>query len=131
MTIQQIGVFSTEDKAIHVANNLELKGYKAANITIFTNNSSPNELNKYTDVNIKSDLPSPKKDHTLMEKIKAIFSDSKDDDQAINNYEMLVQLGFSEEEATKWITELEAGNVLVVADDDIRMGHPSPINIKQ
>ncbi|MGM8365764.1 general stress protein [Virgibacillus sp. W0181] len=124
MTMQRIGAYPTVEEAIHAANNLELKGYKAANIVIFTNKRSQEDIKKYTDVNINHDITEQDENDSLIDKVKTLFTDSESDEEERSNYEKLVNLGFSEKQATKWTAELEAGSTMIFADDEIRMGHP-------
>lgn len=128
MSMQRIGAFSTEMDAIHAANNLELKGFKADNIIIFTKNSSPKKMKQYTDVHVHSDYhPHRNEDRSLLNKMKTTFTNSEQEEETLNNYEKLIKLGFSKTEATKFMSELQTGYTLIIADDDdIRMGHPTP-----
>jgi len=124
MTEKVYGRFLSEEEAVHAVSNLELKGYKAKNITIFTNLSNPSKLEKHTDVKVESSVDQSADNDSFMDKIKKVFVNEPDRDLDI--HEKLTSRGIPEDEIDKCIADVEAGYVLVVINDELRMGHTPP-----
>lgn len=125
MTEKVYGRFLSEEEAVHAVSNLELKGYKAKNITIFTNLSNPTKLEKHTDVKVESGIDQPAHNDSFMDKVKKVLLNEPDSDLDIR--EKLTSRGVLEDEVDKCIADVEAGYVLVILDDELRMGHASPV----
>jgi hypothetical protein len=121
MPFKVYGCFLTEEEAVHAVDSLELKGYRSRNITIFTNLSNPQRLEKHTDVKVESSLAEPPEKSTFMDKVRKVFIHNTD--EYMNIYDKLTSRGIPKEEAKKCIADVEAGYILVIADDALRMGH--------
>lgn len=120
IAIQIIGKYPDVTKAVKVASGLELKGFKARHILIITNHSSE-ALKKLTDVEVVSNIPPEENEVTLFEKFKQQFLKHSDD--TLDLKEKLLRFGVLEELATKYIADVEAGKTVVIADDELKMGH--------
>ncbi|MBM7600288.1 hypothetical protein JOC34_002679 [Virgibacillus halotolerans] len=123
MSNEVYGPFPSVDEAVALVDGLQLKGTTADDISIFTNKDHMEELKKRTAVKVetdKSDSDEVKQD-TLMDKVKNIFVHTED--STLNMHDKLVHLGVSDKHATVYMTAIEAGKILVVADDKVRMGH--------
>src|SRR5699024_10922246 len=116
MTEKVYGRFLSEEEAVYTVSNLELKGYKAKNITIFTNLSNPSKLEKHTDVKVESCVDQPTHNNSFMDKIKKVFVNEPNRDLDI--HEKLTSRGIPENEVDKCIADVEAGYVLVVVNDE-------------
>ena len=120
MTIQIIGKYQSVIDAVKVASGLELKGFKAKNILILTNHKH-GELKDLTDVGVASNRPDEEKPETFLTKVKRRLFNPLD--QTVDLHEKLVQFGVSAEDATTYIEDVESGKTLVIADDELKMGH--------
>lgn len=123
MTRQIFGSFDTRDEAIKTVNGLELKGYKAKNITIFANDDNTTDLAKQTDVNVESSIVETDSEPSFMDKVKRVFM--KESGSHPYLHDNLLESGISDKQAAKYTNEIESGKILVIADDELRMGHNS------
>lgn len=121
MTRQIFGSFDTKDEAINIVNSLELKGYKAKNILIFANDDNTGELAKRTDVNVESSIVETESESSFADKLKKIFMNDSGSHPYL--HEKLNYAGISDKQAEKYVEDIEAGKILVLADDELRMGH--------
>lgn len=120
MTVQIIGKYQSVTDAVKASSNLELKGFKAKNILMLTNHH-PDELTDLTDVNIASSLPIDETNITFFDKVKKRFT--KQSDRTLDLHERLIRFGVSEEQAAEYIADVESGKTVVIADDELKMGH--------
>jgi hypothetical protein len=124
MTIQIIGKYQSMIDAANVANGLELKGFKARNILILTN-QHPKELEAHTDVNIASSLQQIEDENettpTFFDKLKKRMA--KHNNHTLDMHDRLIEFGVSEEQAVRYIADVESGKTVVIADDELKMGH--------
>lgn len=125
MTMRIFGFYPSEQEAITVVNSLGLKGFRTKDITILTTHSSATSLQKYTDANVCSNVPEQQIKKTFYKQIKEMFV-KKPDKQGDFNY-TLKKLGFNERTIEKCLKKIGEGNVLVVIDDFMKLGH-STIN---
>ncbi|UJL47468.1 general stress protein [Virgibacillus sp. NKC19-16] len=123
MAKEIIGSYPSKDEAVNVVERLELKGFVAKNITIFANSDHKKEMEKRTDVKVKSDATENEDDESFMDKVKKVFTGNSVTDSHIELHEKLVNAGVSEHQAQKYSDEIESGNILVVADDELKMGN--------
>ncbi|WP_373895533.1 general stress protein [Virgibacillus natechei] len=123
MANQIIGSYSSKDEAVNVVERLELKGFIANNIIIFANSDYAKEMEKLTDVKVKSDGTANEDDESFMDKVKKVFTDQTDTDPHMALHEKLINAGISEHQAKKYADEIKSGNILVVADDELKMGN--------
>lgn len=123
MSNEVYGPFPTVDEAVALVDSLQLKGTIAKDISIFTNKDHMDELKKRTAVKVESDgsdLDGMKHD-SLMGKVKNIFVHHED--TTLNMHDKLVSLGVSNANATAYMTAIEAGKILILANRNIRMGN--------
>lgn len=118
------GCFSSEEAVVHAVSNLELKGYKSKNITIFTNLRNPNQLQQHTDVKVESNTAQPMQEASFMDKIKKVFLHDTEEDMSMS--EKLTNHGIPEEEVAQCLADIDAGYAVVITDDTLRMGHAPP-----
>lgn len=123
MTKQIVGAYKTEAEAINTVDSLELQGLKSKNIAILTN-SNTKELKSRTDVKVVSSEPHLP-ETSFMGKIKKTFM--KQQNQDLDFHEKLIHLGLSKELVTRCIADIESGMVLVIADNELKMGHAPPV----
>ncbi|PAV29719.1 hypothetical protein CIL05_10130 [Virgibacillus profundi] len=123
MTRQIFGSFDTKDEAIKTVDGLELKGYKAKNITIFANNDDTNDLALRTDVNVESSIVETDSDPSFVDKVKKVFTNDAGSHPYL--HDKLIHSGISDKQASKYVDEIESGKILVIADDEMRMGNDS------
>lgn len=123
MAKEIIGSYPSKDEAVNVVERLELKGFIAKNIIIFANSDYAKEMEKRTDVKVKSDGTTNEYDESFMDKVKKVFTDHTDTDSHIELHEKLINAGVSEHQTKKYVDEIKSGNILVVADDKLRMGN--------
>lgn len=120
IALQIIGKYHDVNEVVNVASGLELKGFKARNILIITN-QNPEPLRKLTDVKVVSNIPSEEKELTLFDKFKQPFLKQSED--SLDLKEKLMRFGVLEELVTTYLTDIEAGKTVVIADDELKMGH--------
>jgi|GEM_PF-5846672 len=120
-----IGSYLTEEYAINAINAYELKGHEAKNIILLTNSSLPERLENRTDVNVSSISHDVEKSPTLLTKIKRFIINHADIE--LDTIEKLVHFGLSKGQAETALAEVKAGRILVLADDQLKMGHNATI----
>ena len=121
MTKYIYGSYLSEEEAIDAASVAELKGLKAENITIISNQSTVDELTKRTDVNVQTPTAKTDQRDPIMSKIKRIFNKDQSNDSSL--YTRLIDLGLTPAIAQECVDEVNSGKVLMIADDELRMGH--------
>lgn len=121
MAIEVFGSFQSKDEAIKEVDKLSLGGIPSNHITLFTVQESADELVKETDgmvENVDEDH-----DDNLLSKLKKIFVKISDTDKSL--HDELKKAGLSEEQATRYAEEVRKGTILVLADNQVKMGHHS------
>lgn len=123
MSNEVYGPFPSVDDVVALVDRLQLKGLTAKNIAIFTNKEHLAELKRRTAVKVETDTSNiePENKDSFMYKVKNIFI--HDEDATLNIHDKLVDLDISDTNAAVYSKQVEAGKILVVADDKIRMGH--------
>ena len=121
MTKYIYGSYLSEEEAIKAANGAELKGLKAKNITIISNQSTVEELTERTDVNVQTAAAKSNQHDPIISKIKNVFNRGQSNDS--NLYTRLINLGITPEIAQECIDDVNSGKVIMIVDDDLRMGH--------
>lgn len=119
VTHEICGSFETKDEAIKVINALSLKGFPTDKIRIFTSEIDPRELAKETDgfiVHVQDDAQ-----RKSTSKFKKLFAKITDCDT--NVYDQLRYDGLSDIQAKKYTEDIRSGNILVIADNKLKMGH--------
>lgn len=116
------GSFQTKEEAAKVINVLSLKGFPANKIQIFTSQKNPRELTKVTDgiiVHVKEGVS--KKPASYFEKLFLKVSDCE-----MNIHDRLRDEGLSGKQAEKYTNDIHSGNIVIIADNKLKMGHESP-----
>lgn len=123
MANEIFGPFHSKEDTVKKVSVLELKGLKAENITIFTNKENTDELEDRTDVDVENNATEDDEKDSFTDKIKKVILNSQDSN--LNIHEKLVQLGVSDKQASKYVDAIESGEILVIADDELKMGNDS------
>ncbi|HLQ71647.1 MAG TPA: hypothetical protein VK142_07575 [Bacillota bacterium] len=126
MAIEVFGCFETKDDAIKEVEVLSLKGIPSNNIMVFTSGSAE-ELGKNMDGIIEN--PEKSNGDDLKTKFKKISLKIQDNDKSFQ--EALLDVGLSEQQATRYGEEIQAGNILVIAENKLKMGHDSTPNTSE
>ncbi|MGP4106429.1 general stress protein [Virgibacillus sp. L01] len=121
MANEIFGPFHSKEDAIKKVSVLELKGLKAENITVFTNKENTDELEERTDVYVENNATEDDRNDSFTDKIKKVILNSQD--SGLNIHEKLVQLGVSDKQASIYVDAIESGEILVIADDELKMGN--------
>lgn len=121
-----IGSYTTEANAIDAVNAYELKGHEAKNIFILTNNSNSDELDNKTDVNVSSISQDAEESRTFFTKIKRLLINYPDIE--LDTIEKLTTFGLPKRQAETALKDVRLGKTLVIADDQLKMGHESPFD---
>ncbi|MBP1947472.1 general stress protein [Virgibacillus litoralis] len=121
MANEIFGPFYSKEDAIKKVSVLELKGLKAENITIFTNKENTDELEDRTDVDVENNAIEDDEKDSFLDKIKKVMLNSQD--SGLNIHEKLVQLGVSDKQASMYVDAIESGEILVIANDELKMGN--------
>ncbi|SDQ82524.1 general stress protein [Virgibacillus salinus] len=121
MANEIFGPFHSKEDAIKKVSVLELKGLKAENITIFTNKENTAELEDRTDVDVENNAIEDDGKDSFIDKIKKVMLNSQY--SGLNIHEKLVQLGVSDKQASMYVDAIESGEILVIADDELKMGN--------
>ncbi|GAA0595434.1 hypothetical protein GCM10009001_09420 [Virgibacillus siamensis] len=114
------GPYDSEEEVIKAVDIMTLKGFKAENITILANKTLSMRLEKWTDANVESNAEN-EHEESFFSKIKHMFVDEEETE--FNFHDRLVELGLSKTQAEKFETDIESGKIIVLANDDLRMGH--------
>ena len=127
MTIQILGAYPTEQEAITSVGVHALAGLREDNITLFANATHAESLENQTEVTVKANEPLEEKEKGsgLIDKVKEIFSNEEDFD--LHSVEHLMDFGLTNAEAVKCMKDVESGKIVVLADDEIRMGHSEDV----
>lgn len=127
MTIQLLGTYPTEQEAITAVEVHSLAGLRADNITLFANTAHAKSLEEQTQVTVKADQPmeNEETESGWINKVKDIFSNSEDFD--LHSEEHLMEFGLTKAEATECLEDVKAGKIVVLADDEMRMGHDEDV----
>lgn len=123
MAMEVFGSFESKDEAIKKVEVLSLKGIPTNKITIFTLRN-PDELVRETDgiiVNEEEDY-----DTDFMSKVKKTVLNISDTDKSF--HDQFLGAGLSEEQATRYVKEIRSGNIVVIAENKLKMGHDSTPN---
>lgn len=123
-----VGSYLKEEDAVKAINIYELQGHEAKNIVALTNEKHKESLKELTDVAVKSDSPEDKSKLTITDKIKNIFIANAD--LELDTHEKLIEFGLSEDDAIRCMTDVNLGKIVVLADDELRMGQAPPIDVE-
>lgn len=114
------GPYYSEEEAIKAVDIMTLKGLKAENITVLANEKKSKQLEQWTDAEVENSAEN-ELETSVFSKIKDMLSDEEETEP--NFRERLVELGLSESEAEKIENEIESGRIIILANDELRMGH--------
>lgn len=120
MTKLIVGSYLFKEDAIKAVNIYELTGHQAKNIIILTNHENKSELEKLTDVTVKDYSPEHAKKVSLRDRMKIKVMHYANVE--LDTHEKLVDYGLSIEDAEKCMTDVQMGKIVVLADDELRMG---------
>lgn len=121
MTKVIVGSYLSQEEAVNAVNIYELEGHEAKNIIILAPHESRESLDHHTDVAVTDNRPNEHQPGTLMDKLKEKITHNVD--FKLDTQERLVDYGLSNEDAAQCLTDMQAGKIVVVADDELRMGH--------
>lgn len=119
-----LGSYDSKEEAITAVDVHALTGFSSSNITIFTNEINARQLENYTSVSIKTNSPQEKEDKrppSIFERILNSLSGSDDFD--LHSEENLMDFGLSKEEAKQCMRDAQNGKIVILANDELRMGH--------
>lgn len=123
MAIEVFGCFESKEEAIKEVEVLSLKGIPSNKITVFTSKSAE-DLGKDMDGIIENVDENYESDIKSM--FKKVSLKVKDSDKSF--HEVLLDAGLSDQQATRYAKEIEEGNILVIAENKLKMGHDSTPN---
>lgn len=124
-----VGSYSTKEEAVKAITVYELQGHEAKNIIALTSEKRKESLEKLTDVAVKSDSAEDEDQLTIAERFKNLFTNNTD--LELDTHDKLLDYGLSAEDAVRCMDDLNAGMIVVLADDELRMGQAPPIDIDQ
>jgi exoribonuclease R len=119
MSKQIVGTYASDEEAIKAIHVYELSGHQSSNIVILTNEEKAKALETRTKVKIKTNAPKKKEEQKGF--FKKMFS--KADDFELDTHEKLVGFGLADEVAEKCLEDVKLGKIVVIGDDELRMGH--------
>ncbi|WP_164216008.1 general stress protein [Virgibacillus sp. YIM 98842] len=120
------GPYESRDEVINMVTALQLKGYKSSNISLFAHEDYAEDLIKHTDVNVESETDSKQNQPKFVEKIQRLFSNDKNSHATL--YEKLTNENISGKQADKLMEAIENGEIVVIADNELKMGNDSTSN---
>lgn len=123
-----VGSYLSKEEAVKAINVYELQGHEAKNIIVLTNEKRKESLDKLTDVAVTDDSEDDNEKPTITERLKSLFTN--DTNLELNTHERLVEYGLSEKDATRCLDDVNAGMIVVLADDELRMGQAPPIDVE-
>lgn len=120
MTKLIVGSYPSNEEAVKAVNIYELEGHHAKNMIMLTHANNKDTLENLTDVAVAADESTDNKEESFTEKVKHIITHHVD--FSLDTHEKLVHYGLSDEEAESCLTHLELGKIVVLADDELKMG---------
>lgn len=123
MTKRMLGSYKTVEESLHAADVYALAGHSEDGIIMLTNEENAAKLEGRTPVQIKTDNPSPTPEsESFIDKVKDVFT-SSDEHVELDTAEKLTAFGLSQKEADTTMLEVKNGNIVIIVDDELRMGH--------
>jgi|SRR5690625_1706640 len=122
-----VGSYLTKEEAVKAINVYELQGHEAKNIIALTNEERKESLEKLTDVAVTDDSEDDNEKSTITERFKDLFTNNTN--LELNTHEKLVDYGLSEKDAIRCLDDVNAGMIVVLADDELRMGQAPPVDV--
>ncbi|GAB3803286.1 general stress protein [Virgibacillus kimchii] len=126
MSNEIFGPYETTDEVINMVTSLELKGYKSSNISLLANEDHTENLIKHTDVNVESEVSGEPEKHKFTKKVQNLFSNSKNVHTSL--HERLKKENISDKQADKLLEAVENGKIVILADNELKMGNDSTPN---
>lgn len=120
-----VGSYLSQEDAVKAINIYELTGHEAKNIIALTNEENKESLKDLTDVAVKSNSPKDDENLRMTDKIKNIFTDNAD--LELDTLDKLIEYGLSKDDAIRCMTDVNLGKIVILADDELRMGQAPPI----
>jgi hypothetical protein len=121
------GPYETTDEVINMVSALQLKGYKSSNISLFAQEDHTEDLIKHTDVNVESETASEKNQPKFVEKMQNLFTNDKNPHATL--HEKLTNGNISDKQAEKYVEAIENGKVVVIADNELKMGNDTTSDV--
>jgi hypothetical protein len=117
------GPYDNTEEVISVVSTLELKGYKSSNISLFAHEDHTEDLIKKTDVNVESETASERNQPPFIEKLQSLFNNNGDSQAGL--HEKLTNGNISDKQAEKYVEAIENGEIVIIANNELRMGNDS------
>ncbi len=121
MAKEVVGVYHSPEEAMKGINIYELKGHHSKNIIALTNENDAETLDKLTNVTVQTKTLT-NEDSFKVKGQKIIESILGNEDVELDSVDKLVDFGLTTESAQKCIESVKAGNIVVLADNELRMG---------
>lgn len=119
MTKQILGSYNTIEETRDAIAVFELQGHESKNIVVFANHIDDDVFQHHQTVNFETKAQSD--DEGFIEKIKDKLHIR--DNLNFNSREALIEYGLSENNATMALAEVQVGKIIVIVDNELRMGH--------
>lgn len=120
MTKRVLGLYNTIEETRNEIAVFELSGHESKNVVIFVNDIDGSLFNDHHVVNLDTNQATGN-DESFIEKVKENFTTQ--DVPNFNTTEKLVEYGLSEDEAIKALAGVKDDKIVVIVDDELRMGH--------
>lgn len=121
MTKRVLGLYTTVKETRDAIAVFELSGHLSKNVVIFANNIDDSTFEYHQTVNLDSNKATDDDKQGFIEKVKETFTTH--DVLDFDTPEKLVEYGLSEDEAAKAIAGVRNGYLVVIVDDELRMGN--------
>ena len=123
MTKRVLGSYETVKEALHAADVYALGGHSEDNIIMLTNEENAAKLEGKTPVQIKTDNPSTEPESaSFIDKVKDVFTPAEEHVE-LDTTEKMTAFGLSQQEADSSMEEVKNGHIVIIVDDELRMGH--------
>lgn len=113
-----LGVYSTTHDMNNSIAVYELSGHPSRNVIIFAKDSI--DVNAHHDIVYLNAVPSDE-EQGMINKFKSTFS--KQEPLHFDTVEQLIAFGLSKEDAVHALTSVQDNQIVVIVDDELRMGH--------
>lgn len=113
-----VGSFSNEEELRNAIQDLEKKGYSEENIIVLMNKKNSKEMESKTDIQVESVDSNERDNEGFMDKIKRALAQDVGPEDTLSAYDRLLSHGLSEEQAKEYSGSLEAGNMVLIANED-------------
>lgn len=115
-----LGIYSTVEETRDAVDVFELRGHESKNVVIFADNINQAQFKDHQIVNLHP-TQHLHEEEGFIEKIIDNLPTAEVPKFSTTN--KLIEYGLSETEATKALSAVRNGNIVVIVDDELRMGH--------